>query len=202
MCSRLRQERLQVRQFYFIQYLYEFRTYNNQSIYILYSLFNRTPELLQYFEWIAKDLHDVVLEEATTEQLRTNIVLQRHATKIIRTIDLMVASIDNPEKLILIAESAACKHAKNRELGFTGDKFRVRLINICAIVKLLSTVFYSMVKGALRFYEGNALKVTLAPFPHLVFGNYQYDNRHFSGAGDRGASGGYNASHSRPSLQR
>ena len=75
---------------------------------------------------ILKDLPDGPQEGATNEQLRTNLVLQRHATKVVRTIDLMIASIDNPEKFAMIAKSAACKHLKNQQLGFTSDKFRVR----------------------------------------------------------------------------
>ena len=94
------------------------------------SLFDRTPELLRFFVLILKDLPDGPQEGATNEQLRTNLVLQRHATKVVRTIDCMIASIDNPEKLANIAESAACKHLKNRQLGFTSDKFRVRYLNI------------------------------------------------------------------------
>lgn len=64
-------------------------------------------------------------EGVSNAKLRTNLMLQRHATKVVRTIDLMIASIDNPEKLVMLADAAACKHAKNRELGFKSDNFRV-----------------------------------------------------------------------------
>lgn len=92
-------------------------------------MFKQAPELLQYFEWILKEFPEGNLLEKFYGQedykLRKNLLLQRHAARVIRTIDQLVASIDQPEQLARVAEEAAAKHIKYHHIGFTFDKFQV-----------------------------------------------------------------------------
>ena len=98
--------------------------------FILYeSMFKQTPELLQYFEWIWKDFpHGILLEKLDgpeDDKLRRSLFLQRHAARVIRTIDQLLAFIDLPDKLARAAEEAASRHLKYHHIGFTFDKFEV-----------------------------------------------------------------------------
>ena len=92
-------------------------------------MFKQTPELLQYFEWILKDFPDGSLLEKLdgpkNEKLRRSLFLQRHAARVIRTIDQLLASIDQPDQLARVAEEAASRHLKYHHIGFTFDKFEV-----------------------------------------------------------------------------
>lgn len=58
--------------------------------------------------------------------LRTNLLLQSHASRVLKTFDRMIMFIDDPQQLERVAESAAREHFKSRCLGFSGDKFHVR----------------------------------------------------------------------------
>ena len=63
---------------------------------------------------------------AANDQLRVNLLLQSHASRVIRTVDRMICFIDKPEQLRSIARAAAYKHEQLRCKGFDAHIFQVR----------------------------------------------------------------------------
>lgn len=88
-------------------------------------MFKQHPHIIKYFERIQFEVGTRINDEKMS-QFRMNMVIQRHAARVLRLMDSMLFNIDNPAQLARLIDQAVHSHIALKCMRFEGQLFQVR----------------------------------------------------------------------------